>query len=101
MHRTYSMRSSRAPTASELQTPPPPASSTKHGRLFKGNLGETCSQLSVDTTLEAIMSAPFETASPPSSVSRRMSLIRDVKPAHATKRKGSLKKSCWIYSHYQ
>ncbi|KAF2667197.1 hypothetical protein BT63DRAFT_481636 [Microthyrium microscopicum] len=41
MHRTYSMRSSRAPTASELQTPPPPTSTTKQHRIFgKGNLGE-------------------------------------------------------------
>jgi len=42
MHRTYSMRSSRAPTAAELQTPPPPTSTTKSHRLFgKGNLGHT------------------------------------------------------------
>ncbi|KAL8412138.1 hypothetical protein RB596_001403 [Gaeumannomyces avenae] len=34
MHRTYSMRHSRAPTASQLQNPPPPPSSTKSGRLF-------------------------------------------------------------------
>jgi hypothetical protein len=41
MHRTYSMRSTRAPTASELQNPPPPTSSTKSGRLFgKNPLGE-------------------------------------------------------------
>ncbi|OAA54473.1 hypothetical protein ISF_08401 [Cordyceps fumosorosea ARSEF 2679] len=40
MHRTYSMRQSRAPTASQLQTPPPPPSSTKSGRFFgKGSLG--------------------------------------------------------------
>jgi len=40
MHRTYSMRQSRAPTASQLQNPPPPPSSTKSGRLFgKGGLG--------------------------------------------------------------
>ncbi|PFH60549.1 hypothetical protein XA68_10792 [Ophiocordyceps unilateralis] len=39
MHRTYSMRQSRAPTASQLQNPPPPPSTTKSGRLFgKGNL---------------------------------------------------------------
>ncbi|KAJ6787943.1 hypothetical protein PWT90_03760 [Aphanocladium album] len=39
MHRTYSMRQSRAPTASQLQTPPPPPSSTKSGRLFgRGSL---------------------------------------------------------------
>ncbi|RYP17965.1 hypothetical protein DL765_004184 [Monosporascus sp. GIB2] len=40
MHRTYSMRQSRAPTASQIQNPPPPPSSTKSGRLFgKGGLG--------------------------------------------------------------
>ncbi|GJN70446.1 sphingolipid long chain base-responsive protein PIL1 [Purpureocillium lilacinum] len=40
MHRTYSMRATRAPTASQLQSPPPPPSSTKAGRLFgKGSFG--------------------------------------------------------------
>ncbi|PQE32592.1 Sphingolipid long chain base-responsive PIL1 protein [Rutstroemia sp. NJR-2017a WRK4] len=40
MHRTYSMRQSRAPTASQLQNPPPPPSSTKSGRLFgRGGFG--------------------------------------------------------------
>jgi len=39
MHRTYSMRQSRAPTASQLQNPPPPPSSTKSGRFFKGGIG--------------------------------------------------------------
>jgi len=40
MHRTYSMRQSRAPTASQLQNPPPPPSSTKSGRFFgKTSLG--------------------------------------------------------------
>ncbi|KAJ9130872.1 Sphingolipid long chain base-responsive protein LSP1 [Pleurostoma richardsiae] len=34
MHRTYSMRQTRAPTASQIQNPPPPPSSTKSGRLF-------------------------------------------------------------------
>ncbi|KAI6381617.1 Eisosome core component [Pyricularia grisea] len=34
MHRTFSMRHSRAPTASQLQNPPPPPSSTKSGRIF-------------------------------------------------------------------
>lgn len=33
------MRASRAPTASQLQNPPPPTSSTKSGRLFKGSFG--------------------------------------------------------------
>ncbi|KAF2022009.1 hypothetical protein BU24DRAFT_35410 [Aaosphaeria arxii CBS 175.79] len=42
MHRTYSMRQSRAPTASQIQNPPPPSSSTKTGRFFgKGNFGHT------------------------------------------------------------
>ncbi|KAL2755043.1 hypothetical protein ACRALDRAFT_2107050 [Sodiomyces alcalophilus JCM 7366] len=40
MHRTYSMRQTRAPTASQIQNPPPPPSSTKSGRLFgRGGLG--------------------------------------------------------------
>jgi len=40
MHRTYSMRQSRAPTASQLQHPPPPSSSTKANRFFgKANIG--------------------------------------------------------------
>ncbi|MCJ1292411.1 Eisosome core component [Xylographa carneopallida] len=40
MHRTYSMRQSRAPTASQIQNPPPPTSSTKSGRFFgKAGLG--------------------------------------------------------------
>ncbi|RMZ87769.1 hypothetical protein DV736_g4995, partial [Chaetothyriales sp. CBS 134916] len=40
MHRTYSMRQSRAPTASQLENPPPPTSSTKSGRLFgRSHLG--------------------------------------------------------------
>lgn len=33
MHRTYSLRNSRAPTASQLQNPPPPPSSTR-GKFF-------------------------------------------------------------------
>ncbi|EME48712.1 hypothetical protein DOTSEDRAFT_67674 [Dothistroma septosporum NZE10] len=42
MHRTYSMRQSRAPTASQIQNPPPPSSSTKGGRFFgKANIGHT------------------------------------------------------------
>lgn len=45
MHRTYSMRQSRAPTASQLENPPPPPSTTKTGRLFgRNNFGErSCS----------------------------------------------------------
>ncbi|KAG5360631.1 Sphingolipid long chain base-responsive protein [Yarrowia sp. B02] len=34
MHRTYSLRNSRAPTAAQLASPPPPTSSTKSGRFF-------------------------------------------------------------------
>ncbi|KAH9826789.1 meiotic expression up-regulated protein 14 [Teratosphaeria destructans] len=41
MHRTYSMRQSRAPTASQIQNPPPPASSTKSNRFFgKSNISK-------------------------------------------------------------
>lgn len=41
MHRTYSMRQSRAPTASQIENPPPPMSSTKSNRwLGKGGIGE-------------------------------------------------------------
>lgn len=41
MHRTYSMRQSRAPTASQVENPPPPLSTTKSGRwLGKGGFGE-------------------------------------------------------------
>lgn len=35
MHRTYSLRSQKAPTASQIQSPPPPTSSTK-SRFFGG-----------------------------------------------------------------
>ncbi|KAF8472729.1 Eisosome component PIL1/LSP1, partial [Kalaharituber pfeilii] len=37
MHRTYSMRQSRAPTQAQMLNPPPPPSSTKSGRLFGRN----------------------------------------------------------------
>lgn len=41
MHRTYSMRQSRVPTASQIESPPPPLSTTKTGRwLGKGGIGE-------------------------------------------------------------
>ncbi|EEP77477.1 sphingolipid long chain base-responsive protein LSP1 [Uncinocarpus reesii 1704] len=36
MHRTYSMRHSRAPTASQVENPPPPLSTTKTSRIFGG-----------------------------------------------------------------
>lgn len=49
MHRTYSMRQSRAPTASQVENPPPPLSTTKTGRwLGKGGFGE-CSVCSINT----------------------------------------------------
>ncbi|KAF2131986.1 hypothetical protein P153DRAFT_421049 [Dothidotthia symphoricarpi CBS 119687] len=39
---TLFMRQSRAPTASQIQNPPPPSSSTKSGRFFgKANIGHT------------------------------------------------------------
>ena len=41
MHRTYSLRSSRAPTAAQLQSPPPPTSSTKQKFFGKGSLSHT------------------------------------------------------------
>ena len=37
MHRSYSLRQSRAPTAAQIQTPAPPQSSTKGGRLFSAS----------------------------------------------------------------
>jgi hypothetical protein len=37
MQRSYSLRQSRAPTAAQIQTPPPPMSSTKSNRLFGGS----------------------------------------------------------------
>jgi len=41
MHRTYSLRQSRAPTAAQIENPPPPLSTTKSNRwLGKGGLGE-------------------------------------------------------------
>ncbi|AOA61736.1 Primary protein component of eisosomes [Komagataella phaffii CBS 7435] len=42
MHRTYSLRNSRAPTASQINSPAPPPSSTKQNRFFgKGSLSNT------------------------------------------------------------
>ncbi|AMD18823.1 HBL079Cp [Eremothecium sinecaudum] len=38
MHRTYSLRNSRAPTASQLQNPPPPPSTTKNKFFGKGGI---------------------------------------------------------------
>jgi hypothetical protein len=39
MHRSYSLRQSRAPTASQIQMPAPPPSSTKGSRFFASNIG--------------------------------------------------------------
>ena len=41
MHKTYSLRNSRAPTASELQTPPPPPSTTKSRFFGRASLAST------------------------------------------------------------
>ncbi|CAK7909182.1 sphingolipid long chain base-responsive protein Pil1p [[Candida] anglica] len=41
MHRTYSLRSSKAPTASQLQSPPPPTSSTKSKFFGKSGIAST------------------------------------------------------------
>ncbi|RCK54320.1 Sphingolipid long chain base-responsive protein PIL1 [Candida viswanathii] len=41
MHRTYSLRSTRAPTASQLQAPPPPPSSTKSKFFGKGSISHS------------------------------------------------------------
>src|SRR5436190_17366945 len=40
MHRTYSMRQSRAPTASQLENPLPPVSSAKNRLFGKTSFGE-------------------------------------------------------------
>ncbi|KAK1254983.1 hypothetical protein MKX08_008978 [Trichoderma sp. CBMAI-0020] len=57
MHRTYSMRQSRAPTASQLQSPPPPPSSTKSGRFFgKGSLG--LAEMALTSILAPIVVSP-------------------------------------------
>src|SRR5947207_598502 len=40
MHRTYSMRQSRAPTASQLENPPPQTSSTKNRLFGKTHIGK-------------------------------------------------------------
>lgn len=65
MHRTYSMRQSRAPTASQIQNPPPPASSTKSGRFFgKSSLGEfLCFQLPSKIHLVSISLSSPQTSS--------------------------------------
>lgn len=41
MHKTYSLRNSRAPTASELQAPPPPPSTTKSRFFGRASLAST------------------------------------------------------------
>ncbi|ODV64471.1 Eisosome component PIL1/LSP1 family protein ASCRUDRAFT_74086 [Ascoidea rubescens DSM 1968] len=41
MHRTYSLRNSRAPTASQLQSPPPPISSTKKHYFGKSGIASS------------------------------------------------------------
>lgn len=41
MHRTYSLRNARAPTASQLQSPPPPTSTTKSRFFGKAGIAST------------------------------------------------------------
>ena len=41
MHRTYSLRNTRAPTASQLQSPPPPTSTTKSKFFGKAGIAST------------------------------------------------------------
>lgn len=41
MHKTYSLRNSRAPTAAELQAPPPPPSTTKSRFFGRASLAST------------------------------------------------------------
>ncbi|CUM66184.1 uncharacterized protein PRCAT00003842001 [Priceomyces carsonii] len=41
MHRTYSLRSQKAPTASQLQSPPPPPSTTKSKFFGKGGIASS------------------------------------------------------------
>lgn len=41
MHRTYSLRSQKAPTAAQLQSPPPPTSTTKSKFFGKGGIASS------------------------------------------------------------
>ena len=50
MHRTYSLRSSKAPTASQLQSPPPPPSSTKNKFFGSGGLSSTIRKAAAGAT---------------------------------------------------
>ncbi|CAD1809864.1 unnamed protein product [Candida parapsilosis] len=50
MHRTYSMRSSKAPTASQLQAPPPPPSSTKNRFFGAGGLSSSIRKAAAGAT---------------------------------------------------
>ncbi|KAI5953555.1 LSP1 [Candida jiufengensis] len=50
MHRTYSLRSSKAPTASQLQSPPPPPSSTKNRFFGSGGLSSSIRKAAAGAT---------------------------------------------------
>ncbi|KAI5969521.1 LSP1 [Candida margitis] len=50
MHRTYSLRSSKAPTASQLQAPPPPPSSTKNRFFGAGGLSSSIRKAAAGAT---------------------------------------------------
>ncbi|KAI3406367.1 LSP1 [Candida oxycetoniae] len=50
MHRTYSMRSSKAPTASQLQSPPPPPSTTKNRFFGSGGLSSSIRKAAAGAT---------------------------------------------------
>ena len=77
MHRTYSMRQSRAPTASQIQNPPPPSSTTKSGRFFgKAGLGEFSGFFLLDfvreptDTFGLVVFKPREQSPTPGSLAR-------------------------------
>ncbi|EMG47734.1 PIL1 Sphingolipid long chain base-responsive protein PIL1 [Candida maltosa Xu316] len=50
MHRTYSLRSQKAPTASQLQSPPPPPSSTKNRFFGSGGLSSSIRKATAGAT---------------------------------------------------
>jgi hypothetical protein len=81
MHRTYSMRQSRAPTASQIQNPPPPSSSTKSRLFGKNNFSKSIHSivtqkheghaLTVLRVYQPINSVNPSTLAPSARISRR------------------------------